>query len=134
MITPRFNICSTVHTLKNYFRSVAFIGALAASTAPNLFAAVKAPLADAVEKRDLATARALIGDTDVNAAQPDGMTALHWAAQHDDVEMVKALLAAQANAKAENRYGVTPLGLACTNGNAAIVGLLLDAGANPNAV
>ena len=47
------------------------------------------------------------------------MTALHWAAYHDDSGAAKLLLAAGANAKAENRYGVTPLSLACTNGNGA---------------
>ncbi|HUR58421.1 MAG TPA: ankyrin repeat domain-containing protein, partial [Opitutaceae bacterium] len=43
------------------------------------------------------------------------------------------LLAAKANPRAENRYGVRPLSLACTNGNAAMVNLLLEAGADPNA-
>jgi ankyrin repeat protein len=93
----------------------------------------KAQLADAIEKKDFAAVRALIGDSDVNAAQVDGMTALHWAAHHDDLATAKALLAAHANPKAENRYGVTPLSLACTNGDGAMVKLLLEAGADPNA-
>jgi ankyrin repeat protein len=97
-----------------------------------LSAAPRAALADAMEKKDLAAVRALLGDSDVNLAQVDGMTALHWAAQHDDVATAKALLAAKANPVAENRYGVTPLAIACTNGNAAIVQLLLDAGADAN--
>ena len=96
-------------------------------------AASRAVLADAMERKDFAAARALLGDSDVNAAQVDGMTALHWAVHHDDLATAKALLAAKANPKAENRYGVTPLALACTNGNAAMVTLLLDAGADANA-
>src|SRR5256885_544816 len=97
------------------------------------FAGSRAALADAVEKKDLAAIRALIGDSDVNAAQVDGMTPLHWAVHHDDLAVVKALLAAKANPNATNRYGVTPLSLACTNGNTEIVTLLLDAGADANA-
>ena len=98
-----------------------------------LGASAASPLADAVEKNDLAAVRALIPDTDVNAAQVDGMTALHWAVHHDDLATAKALIAAKANPRAENRYGVRPLSLACTNGNAAMVKLLLEAGADPNA-
>ena len=37
------------------------------------------------------------------------MTALHWAAHWDDLDTAKLLLRAGANAKAANRYGVTPL-------------------------
>ncbi len=90
-------------------------------------------LADVIEQKDRATARTLIQQRfDVNAAQVDGMTALHWAVYHDDLETTKLLIAAAANVVAENRYGVRPLSLACQNGNAAIVELLLEAGADPN--
>ena len=78
-----------------------------------------APLADAAEKMDRAKIRALLNQrVDVNAPQVDGMTALHWAAYQDDLEIAKLLVRAGANVKAANRYGVTPLSLACTNGNA----------------
>ena len=43
---------------------------------------------------------------------------------------MQSLLAAGADAKASNRYGVTPLELAATNGNAAITSALLKAGAD----
>jgi len=72
---------------------------------------------------------------DVDAAQGDGTTALHWAAFRDDLDMVKWLLAAGANVKATTREGaITPLFMACTNGNASIIGALLTAGADANAV
>jgi uncharacterized protein len=92
-----------------------------------------APLADAAEKTDRPKVRALLAQrADVNAAQIDGTTALHWAIYHDDSEMTEALLHAGANVKAVTRYGVTPLSLACTNGNDGLVDLLLKAGADPN--
>jgi uncharacterized protein len=92
------------------------------------------PLADAAEKKDRAKVAALLKQgVNVNASQADGMTALHWAAYHDDLPAATLLVKAGADAKAGNRYAVTPLSLACTNGNAEIVGLLLKAGADPNA-
>src|SRR5262245_61022709 len=80
------------------------------------------PLADAAEKQDRAKVTSLLKQgADVNATQADGMTALHWAVYHDDLRLATTLLDAGANAKAANHYGVTPLSLACTNGNAEIV-------------
>jgi uncharacterized protein len=93
-----------------------------------------ATLANAVQRMDRAAIRQLIdARTDVNVTQADGTTALHWAAYHDDLDLVNRLLAKGANVRAANRYGVTPLSLACTNGNAAIVQRFLEAGADANA-
>lgn len=69
---------------------------------------------------------------ELNAGDPDGTTLLHRAVDRDDGKEVSALLRAGANAKASNRYGITPLWLACLNGNVAIIESLLEAGADPN--
>jgi ankyrin repeat protein len=92
-------------------------------------------LVDAVQQGDRAAVRALLEQkSDVNAAQGDGMTALHWAAFHNDVETVQWLIAAGANAKAVTRMGgITPLSLASSSGNAALIEILLKAGADVNA-
>src|SRR5215216_3831490 len=74
--------------------------------ASNLHAASTSPLADAAEKLDRAAIQALIKDhADVNAAQVDGMTALHWAVHHEDREMAALLVRAGASVQAANRYG-----------------------------
>ena len=94
----------------------------------------RALLADAAEKLDRSRIRALLKQhVAVDTPQVDGMTALHWATYHDDLELARLLVRAGAPVKAANRYGVTPLSLACTNGDAAMVELLLDAGADPDA-
>lgn len=90
-------------------------------------------LVDALQKLDVAAARALLKErVQVDTPQADGTTALHWAARWDLVEVADLLLAAGAKANAGNRYGVTPLSLACTNGNLSMVAKLLSAGAEPN--
>ena len=95
--------------------------------------ACAASLPDAVKDGDRAAAIELLKQhADVNAAEPDGTTALHWAVRQDDGELVDRLIKAGANVKAANRYGVTPLYLACVNGSAAVIAKLLDAGADPN--
>ncbi len=91
-------------------------------------------LADAAQAGDRNLVRQLLAQkVDVNAAQGDGSTALHWAAFNDDLETAQLLLAAGANVKAATRIGaITPLFMACKNGNAAMVGALLKSGADPN--
>lgn len=90
-------------------------------------------LLDAVKEKDTAAVRALLQQkVEVDAPAPDGATALHWAAHLDDLNTAELLIRAGANVKAANRYGVTPLSLACTNGAAAMIELLLKAGADPN--
>ncbi len=91
-------------------------------------------LVDAVEKNESFEIQAfLTKDVDVNQAQIDGMTALHWAAHHNDTALALSLLERGANPSAQNRYGVTPIYLACLNGNSNLTRSLLDAGADPNA-
>jgi len=93
----------------------------------------ESPLVEAVRSADHATLRALIQQrADVNAATPDGTTALHIAVERDDVEATELLLRAGARPAAANRYGITPLYVACTNGNASLVEKLLNAGADAN--
>ncbi len=92
-----------------------------------------ANLPDAAMNADHQTLRALIDQkADINAAQPDGMTALHWAVRLDDLETAKLLLKAGANVQAVNRFGLTPLSLAASNANAAMIRLLFSAKADPN--
>jgi len=92
-----------------------------------------AELADAVMRRDPQTVRALLQrKAAVGAAQPDGMTALHWSVKHNDLETTQLLIRAGADVRAVTRYGVTPLELACTHGNAALIDALLRSGADPN--
>jgi ankyrin repeat protein len=109
--------------LLSLFLSSAFVG----------FGAGRSDVADAVMNRDKAVVRTLLEQhADVNAHQPDGTTALHWAVFRSDKEMVDMLLRAGANPKLANREGSTPLWLASVNGNAPIIDALLKAGADVN--
>ncbi len=91
-----------------------------------------APLADAVQRGDRAATLSLLRQrVDVNAAQGDGATALHWAVYLDDAETTASLIRAGAEVNTPNDYGVTPLALASTNGNAAIIEQLVRSGADP---
>ena len=90
------------------------------------------PVADAAQRRDHAKLRALLKQgADVNAAQGDGMTALHWAASHGDLDEARMLISAGARVDVVTRNGnYTPLHLAARSGNATVIRALLDAGAD----
>jgi ankyrin repeat protein len=105
----------------------------AAASAADPTVAKDTRLVDAVKAGNSAAAVALLQKrVDVNAAEADGTTALHWATRNDDVALVDRLIRAGANARATNRYGVTPIALACENGSAAVVERLLKAGVSAN--
>src|SRR5207249_5430167 len=91
----------------------------------------RSDVANAVMKRDNAAVRALLQrKVDVNAAQVDGATAIHWAVYNDDLETADLLIRAGANVKVANLDGATPLAMACLYGNTAMIDMLLKAGAD----
>jgi ankyrin repeat protein len=97
-------------------------------------AAASSEVADAAMRGDREAVRAALArKADVNAAQVDGTTALHWAAERDDVELAELLLTVGARVSARTREGVTPLQLAAINGSARMLGRLIRSGADPNA-
>ena len=100
----------------------------------SLAAAGQSDVADAVMRGDRAAVRALLAKrADVNAARPDGSTALMLAADRNDLDVATLLIRANANVNAANEYGATALSVACASGHTALVTLLLNANANPNA-
>ncbi|HEY1302257.1 MAG TPA: ankyrin repeat domain-containing protein [Vicinamibacterales bacterium] len=108
--------------------AIACCGVLAAAAATadlRLIEAVKTGNAQAA--RSLVKQRVLI-----DAAEPDGSTALHWAARLDRADLVQILLRSGAQPNAKTRYGIAPLALAAVNGSTVVVDALLKAGADPN--
>jgi ankyrin repeat protein len=109
---------------------VVLIGAM-----PAMAMAAGSEAADAAQRKDLPALRALLSKrANVNAPQPDGTTALHWATHWNDAETVKVLLGAGANPAVTNRFGASPLSEAALSGNADLLKLLLDAGADAKSV
>jgi ankyrin repeat protein len=92
-------------------------------------------LLEAVRNGDREAVRILLENgAEVDAREPDGATALHWAAHRVDPETASLLISYGADLDIENDYGITPLALACENGSAELVDALLQAGANARAV
>ena len=91
-------------------------------------------LLDAAESGDRAAALRLLAakGTNVNAAGPDGTTAIMYAAANDDLELVRALIKAGANVKLKNQFGTSALTEAAIIGSAPILDALLKAGADAN--
>ena len=91
-------------------------------------------VAEAAMRGDREAVRAALArKADVNGAQIDGSTALHWAVERDDIELAEMLIRAGAKVGVATREGVTPLQLAAVNGSGPMIDRLLKAGADPNA-
>ena len=90
--------------------------------------AASLPLVDAVKSGQRAAAIDLLAkkSADVNAAEADGSTALLWAANANDTDLVSRLLKAGANPKVHNLLGSTPLAEAAFNSNNEMIRALLD--------
>jgi len=114
------------------FLALVLSAALTSAALPSSIGATgPSDIADAAQAKNAATVKKLLKDgADVNAAQGDGMTALHWAVLNGDAEMASMLLYAGANVVARTRIGgYTPLHLAAQVGHASVIAPLVAAGA-----
>jgi uncharacterized protein len=106
------------------------VAVMAALSAAAVVAQAADSLPDVAAAGNSATALALVAaKADVNARQDDGTTALHWAAYHDDLPLLRQLLKAGAKANVANDYGSTPLAEAAERADPEAIRLLLEAGA-----
>ncbi|HTH24861.1 MAG TPA: ankyrin repeat domain-containing protein, partial [Vicinamibacterales bacterium] len=116
-------------------RLISFGALIALLLTITISAAGPAPVAEATMARDREAVKTLLkGGADVNAAQGDGMTALHWAARNGDAELTQMLLFAGANVKATTRLGgYTPLMMAAEQGHATVIATLISGGSDVKA-
>ena len=121
-------------TLGTFDRTCSTVLVLLVVLGASVAHAATSEVADAAMRGDRQAVRAAVTrKADVNAAQVDGTTALHWAVERDDLEMADLLIRGGARVDARTREGVMPLQLAAVNGSAQMLDRLLKAGADPNA-
>src|SRR5690349_9325346 len=111
--------------------NICMLGALAALPLSSMIVAAgpmdAAAVVDAAMSGNHDAVKALLKDgADVNTAQADGMTALHWAAEKGRGDLAKLLLYATTS-------GTTALMCAAAAGKNDAVKLLIEKGANVNA-
>ena len=118
--------------MKKLLSSVGLIIALSVGMHASI---AESPVADAASRGDRDAVKALLKQAaDVNAAQGDGMTALHWASMNGDADLAQMLVVAGANVKATTRLGsYTPLYLASQQGHGKVIQTLIKAGADVKA-
>ncbi len=93
------------------------------------------PIIEAARRGDVVELERLLEQgADVNSSRGDGMTALHFAAEQGDEEVVRILVQAEADVGAGTRIGhYTPLHLASRGGHVVVAKSLLEAGADARA-
>jgi ankyrin repeat protein len=83
-------------------------------------------------RKAASAARLLDAAFDVGAADSNGRTALHLAAERGEAAYVRGLLQAGAKANQPDAHGWTPIFFAAASGDPETVAALLQAGADPS--